>query len=308
MFKYVLKRLGMAILTIFVTITITFFLMNAVPGNPFAAERQANEAAMKSLNQKYGLDLPITKQYVNYLKNLTKGDFGVSLSCYKDTPVSTLIKEKFPTSAKLGFCAVLVAFFIGIPLGCISAFYNKKAPDNIIRVFSTIGIAVPGFVVATLLMSVFACTFKIAPVLYDMDNFASAILPIITLSLYPTCYIIRLMRSSMLDAMGQDYIRTAKAKGMSDGVIIFKHALRNSIIPIITYMGPMIAGVLTGGFVVESIFAIPGLGATFVNSINSRDYNIIMGTTLFLATLVIVMNLICDILYKIVDPRINLEK
>jgi len=308
MFKYVLKRVGMAIFTIFITITLTFFLMNAVPGNPFAAERQANEAAMNAMNEKCGLNVSTGEQYINYLKNLTKGDLGVSLSCYKDTPVTTLIAEKFPTSAKLGFFAILIAFFVGIPLGCLSAFHTKKLPDNIIRVFSTIGIAVPNFVIATLLMSLFACTFKVAPVLYDMDNFASAILPIITLSLYPTCYIIRLMRSSMLDAMGQDYIRTAKAKGMSKNSIIFKHALRNSIIPIITYMGPMVAGVLTGGFVVESIFAVPGLGATFVNSINSRDYNIIMGTTLFLATLVILMNLICDILYKVVDPRINLEK
>lgn len=307
MLKYVFKRVGMAIVTIFITITITFFLMNAVPGNPFAQER-ANAVATESLKEKYGLNVSVGEQYVNYLKNLTKGDLGVSLSCYTGTPVNTLIAEKFPVSAKLGIWAILIAFCIGIPLGCLSAFYTKKLPDNILRVFSTIGIAVPNFVIATLLMSLFACTFKVAPVLYDMDNFASAILPIITLSLYPTCYIIRLMRSSMLDAMGQDYIRTAKAKGMSKNSIIFKHALRNSIIPIITYMGPMVAGVLTGGFVVESIFAVPGLGATFVNSINSRDYNIIMGTTLFLAVLVIFMNLICDILYKIVDPRINLEK
>ena len=308
MLKYIIKRVGAAIFTLFVTITVTFFLMNAVPGNPFMSEKKVSDEVQAQLNKKYGLDVPLHVQYVNYLKNLAKGDLGISFTCYKDTPVTELIAEKFPVSAKLGLYAVILAILIGVPLGCIAAFYNGKLPDNIIRVTSTLGIAVPSFVVASLLLSILACIFKVFPVLFSIDNTASSILPIITLSLYPACYITRLMRSSMLDAIGQDYIRTAKAKGMSTFSIIFKHALRNSIIPIITYLGPMIAGVLTGAFIVENIFTIPGMGLTFVNSISSRDYNIIMGTTVFLAALIILMNLVCDILYKIVDPRITLDE
>lgn len=307
MLKYIIKRVGAAIVTLFITITLTFFLMNAVPGNPFMSEKKLSDEVQAQMKAKYGLDVPLHVQYGNYLKNLCKGDLGISFTCYKDTPVTELIAEKFPISAKLGLSAVLLAFFIGVPLGCLAAYFNGKWPDNVIRVTSTLGIAVPSFVVASLLMAVLACSLNLFPVLFSIDNSASSVLPIITLSLYPACYITRLMRSSMLEAMGQDYIRTAKAKGMSAFSIIFKHALRNSMIPIITYMGPMIAGVLTGAFVVENIFTIPGMGLTFVNSISSRDYNIIMGTTVFLAAIIILMNLICDILYKVVDPRITLD-
>lgn len=307
MLKYIIKRVGAAIVTLFITITLTFFLMNAVPGNPFMSEKKVSDEVQAQLEAKYGLDTPLTVQYVNYLKNLAKGDLGISFTCYKDTPVTELIAEKFPVSARLGLSAVILAFIIGVPLGCIAAYFNGKWPDNVIRVTSTLGIAVPSFVVASLLMAFLACSLNLFPVLFSVNDSSSSVLPIITLSLYPACYITRLMRSSMLDAMGQDYIRTAKAKGMSSFSIIFKHALRNSLIPIITYMGPMIAGVLTGAFVVENIFTVPGMGLTFVNSISSRDYNIIMGTTVFLAALIIFMNLVCDVLYKIVDPRITLD-
>ena len=307
MLKYIIKRVGAAAITLFITITLTFFLMNAVPGNPFMSEKKLSDEVQAQMEAKYGLNVPVHVQYVNYLKNLCKGDLGISFTCYKDTPVTELIAEKFPVSAKLGFNAVLLAFFIGVPLGCLAAYFNGKWPDNVIRVTSTLGIAVPSFVVASLLMATLACSLNMFPVLFSVNNSTSSVLPIITLSLYPACYITRLMRSSMLEAMGQDYIRTAKAKGMSAFSIIFKHALRNSLIPIITYMGPMIAGVLTGAFVVENIYTIPGMGLTFVNSISSRDYNIIMGTTVFLAAFIILMNLICDILYKVVDPRISLD-
>ena len=307
MLKYIIKRVSAAIVTLFITITLTFFLMNAVPGNPFMSEKKVSDEVQAQLEEKYGLNTPLTVQYGNYLKNLVKGDLGISFTCYKDTPVTELISEKFPVSARLGLYAIILAVFIGIPLGCIAAYFNGKWPDNIIRVTSTLGIAVPSFVVASVLMAFLACSLNLFPVLYSIKDSSSYVLPVITLSLYPACYITRLMRSSMLEAMGQDYIRTAKAKGMSSFSIIFKHALRNSLIPIITYMGPMIAGVLTGAFVVENIFTIPGMGLTFVNSISSRDYNIIMGTTVFLAAIIIIMNLICDILYKIVDPRISLD-
>ena len=307
MLKYIIKRVSAAIVTLFITITLTFFLMNAVPGNPFMSEKKVSDEVQAQLEEKYGLNTPLTVQYGNYLKNLVKGDLGISFTCYKDTPVTELISEKFPVSARLGLYAIILAVFIGVPLGCIAAYFNGKWPDNIIRVTSTLGIAVPSFVVASVLMAFLACSLNLFPVLYSIKDSSSYVLPVITLSLYPACYITRLMRSSMLEAMGQDYIRTAKAKGMSSFSIIFKHALRNSLIPIITYMGPMIAGVLTGAFVVENIFTIPGMGLTFVNSISSRDYNIIMGTTVFLAAIIIIMNLICDILYKIVDPRISLD-
>ena len=307
MLKYIIKRVSAAIVTLFITITLTFFLMNAVPGNPFMSEKKVSDEVQAQLEEKYGLNTPLTVQYGNYLKNLVKGDLGISFTCYKDTPVTELISEKFPVSARLGLYAIILAVFIGVPLGCIAAYFNGKWPDNIIRVTSTLGIAVPSFVVASVLMAFLACSLNLFPVLYSIKDSSSYVLPVITLSLYPACYITRLMRSSMLEAMGQDYIRTAKAKGMSSFSIIFKHALRNSLIPIITYMGPMIADVLTGAFVVENIFTIPGMGLTFVNSISSRDYNIIMGTTVFLAAIIIIMNLICDILYKIVDPRISLD-
>lgn len=245
-------------------------------------------------------------QYANYLKNLLHGDFGVSYVQAKNKPIMDIIKQAFPISAKIGAIAVVVATVIGIPLGCLSALRREKWQDNVIRVLSTVGIAVPGFVVATSFMILFAVKLKLVPA-SGLSSAAAYVLPVITLALSPCSYIARLMRSSMLDVIGQDYIRTARAKGMSEFITTFKHALRNSLIPVITYMGPMIANVLTGGFVVEKIFNIPGLGRYFVKSIESRDYTIIMGVTIFYAAILILMTLVCDIIYKLVDPRIKLD-
>ncbi len=303
--KYILKRILMAIFTIFVAATITFFLMKLVPGSPFASEK-SNEIAQQALNQKYGLDKSIWEQYRIYLDQLLHGDLGVSYKLQKNVPVVTIIKQSFPISAKIGGMAIIFAILFGIPLGCISALKRGKWQDSVIRIVSTLGIAVPSFVIATGSMLLFAIKLKLLPT-YGLSTPSSYILPVFTLGFYPMCYIARLMRSSMLDTLGQDYIRTARAKGMSQMVVTFKHALRNSLIPIITYLGPLVAFTLVGGFVVEKVFNIPGLGRYFIKAIDARDYNLIMGTTVFLATFVIFMNLVCDVLYKLVDPRIKLE-
>lgn len=304
--KYILKRIIMAIFTIFVAATITFFLMKLVPGSPFASEK-TNEIAQQALNEKYGLDKPVLVQYKIYLQQLLKGDLGVSYKLQKNVPVTKIIKDSFPISAKIGAMAISFALLLGIPLGCLSALKRGKWEDSVIRIVSTLGIAVPSFVIATASMLIFAIELNLLPT-YGLSTPSSYILPVFTLGFYPMCYITRLMRSSMLDSLGHDYIRTARAKGMSEFVVTFKHALKNSLIPVITYLGPLVAFTLTGGFVVEKVFNIPGLGRYFIKAIDARDYNLIMGMTVFLAAFIILMNLVCDILYKLVDPRIKLDE
>lgn len=305
MFKYIIKRIGLAIVTIWAVATITFFLMNLVPGGPFLSEKAVSPKAMAALEAKYGLDKPLFKQYITYLTDALHGDFGDSLK-QRGRTVTSIIVTKFPVSARVGGVAVLVALLLGIPLGCIAAMHRGKFLDNLISVISTCGIAVPSFVICTVLMYFLGVHLKILPT-YGLTSWKHYVMPVMALSFYPMAYIMRLMRSSMLDVLGQDYMRTCKAKGVSQAVSIFKHALRNAILPVITYVGPMLAYTLTGSFVVEKIFTIPGLGGEFIGSISSRDYTVIMGTTIFLATLLIVMNVIVDIIYKIVDPRIKLN-
>ena len=305
MFKYIIKRIGLAIVTIWAVATITFFLMNLVPGGPFFSEKAVSPKAMAALEAKYGLDKPLFEQYITYLTDALHGDFGDSLK-QRGRTVTSIIVTKFPVSARVGGVAVLVALLLGIPLGCIAAMHRGKFLDNLISVISTCGIAVPSFVICTVLMYFLGVHLKILPT-YGLTSWKHYVMPVMALSFSPMAYIMRLMRSSMLDVLGQDYMRTCKAKGVSQAVSIFKHALRNAILPVITYVGPMLAYTLTGSFVVEKIFTIPGLGGEFIGSISSRDYTVIMGTTIFLATLLIVMNVIVDIIYKIVDPRIKLN-
>ena len=305
MFKYIIKRIGLAIVTIWAVATITFFLMNLVPGGPFLSEKAVSPKAMAALEAKYGLDKPLFEQYITYLTDALHGDFGDSLK-QRGRTVTSIIVTKFPVSARVGGVAVLVALLLGIPLGCIAAMHRGKFLDNLISVISTCGIAVPSFVICTVLMYFLGVHLKILPT-YGLTSWKHYVMPVMALSFYPMAYIMRLMRSSMLDVLGQDYMRTCKAKGVSQAVSIFKHALRNAILPVITYVGPMLAYTLTGSFVVEKIFTILGLGGEFIGSISSRDYTVIMGTTIFLATLLIVMNVIVDIIYKIVDPRIKLN-
>ena len=213
--------------------------------------------------------------------------------------------ESFAVSIKLGVKALIVAICLGVPIGCIAGLWKDKAPDGVVRVFSAIGISVPGYVIAAVLMLVLSVHLKLFPTSYSKPG--GSVMPIITLALYPTCYLIRLTRASILEVLNQDYLRTERAKGMGEFVVIFVHALKNSLIPIITYLGPLTASILTGGFVAESVFNVPGLGRYFVSAISSRDYTLIMGTPIFYAALVIFMNLVCDILYQIVDPRIKLN-
>jgi len=305
MVKYILKRLGMAFVTVWLVATLTFFLMNLVPGGPFLSEKAVSPKAMKALEEKYGLDKPLFEQYLTYIGDAVHGDFGDSLK-QRGRTVSKIISTKFPVSARLGGMAVLVAFCIGVPLGCISALNRGKIGDNIIIVIATCGIAVPSFVICTMLMYVFGVRLGWLPTL-GLSTWKHYIMPVIALAFYPTAYITRLMRSSMLDVLGQDYMRTAKAKGLNQFVSLFKHALRNAILPIVTYMGPLLAYTVTGSFIVEKIFTIPGLGSEFIGSITNRDYTVIMGTTIFLATLMVFMNVVVDIVYKLVDPRIKLK-
>ena len=301
--RYIAKRVLLAILTIFIICAITFFLMHAIPGGPFSSEKALSEATIKALNERYNLDKPLMTQFFLYLKELLKGDFGVSLKNGRE--IAAIIGESFPLSARLGLSAMVVALLGGTVFGCTAALTRNKLPDRIIIFFSTLMTAAPSFVLATLLLLVFSIQLKMVPV-WDA-NHHSYILPVIALSAYPMAYITRLSKTSMLDALGQDYIRTAKAKGVSRFKVIFKHALRNSLIPVITYAGPQIAYIITGSMVVETVFTIGGLGSKFVTAITNRDYTLIMATTIFLATLMVVATLICDLLYKLVDPRIKYD-
>lgn len=302
---YILKRILLAILTVWVVITITFFVMHAVPGGPFLSEKTPSAQTQAALEAKYGLDKPLSEQYITYLSDIvTKGDFGPSLK-NRGRQVSDIIADGMKTSAKLGLMAAGLALVFGTVLGSIAALKRNTLYDRIIMVISTAFVSMPSFIMGSLFLIFLGVKLKWFPT--NGTTAMGQVLPVITLSLSPMSYIIRLTRSSMLDVLGQDYIRTAKAKGVSGFKIIFGHALKNSLIPVVTYIGPMIASITTGSLVVEKIFAVPGIGRDFVNSIINRDYPLIMGTTIVLATMIVVMNLISDILYKVVDPRITLE-
>lgn len=305
MFKYVIKRTLLAILTIFLVATITFFIMYLVPGGPFLSEKAPSQATLDALNAKYGLDKPLIIQYKNYMINLIQGDLGPSLK-QRGRTVNDIIATGFPVSARLGGISILIAFFIGVPMGCIAALKRGKWLDNSIILLSSAGVAVPSFVISTVLMYLLSVKFGLLPT-YGLTSFKNYIMPLIALSFYPISYITRLMRSSMLDVMGQDYMRTARAKGLSQSVVLFKHALRNAITPVVTFMGPLLAYTLTGSFVVEKIFTIPGIGREFISSTINRDYPLIMGLTIFLAALIIFMNMVVDIINKYIDPRIQLK-
>ena len=302
---YILKRILLAALTVWIVITITFFVTRAVPGGPFLGEKALSAEAEAALNAKYGLDKPVFEQYLTYLGDiLFRFDFGPSLKD-RGRDVIDIIANGMKTSIKLGVSAAAIATVVGIVLGAVAALRRNKLIDKIIMVVTTAFISMPSFIMGTLLLLTFALQLAIVPA--NGETAQGLILPIITLSLSPMANITRLTRSSMLDVLGQDYIRTARAKGVSPVKIIFGHALKNSLIPVITYFGPMLAYIVTGSLVVEQIFAVPGIGRYFVSSITGRDYPLIMGTTIVLATLIVVMNLISDIMYKIVDPRITLE-
>ena len=288
---YVLKRIGLAILTIWVVITITFFVMHAVPGGPFVGEKATTPAVQAAMEAKYGLDKPVLEQYFTYLGDIVlRFDFGPSLK-QRGRQVIDIIADGMKVSAKLGLIAAFGALVVGIVLGAVAALQRNKVIDKVIMVITTAFVSMPSFIAGALLLTIFAVSLHLLPANGAQKN--GLILPVVTLALYPMAYITRLTRSSMLDVLGQDYIRTARAKGVPG----FK----------VTYFGPMLAYIVTGSIVVEQIFAVPGIGRAFVNSITGRDYPLIMGTTIILACLIIIMNLVSDLLYKIVDPRIELD-
>ena len=304
MAKYIIKRILLAILTIFIVSVITFFAMNLIPGGPFNTEKAMSPAVIAALNERYGLNDPVPVQYVNYMKRLlTELDFGVCLKTGRDVWVT--ITTGLKVSARLGLSAAALALVCGVVLGSIAALNRGKIIDRLVVFFTTLATSVPSFVLATLLLLVFSSILKLVPA-WSAEN-PSYVLPVISLAMYPMAYSTRLTKTSMLDALGQDYVRTARAKGVMPYKVIFKHALRNALIPVITYAGPMIAYIITGSMVVETIFSIGGLGSSFVTSINNRDYTLIMGVTLFLAFLMVTANLITDIIYKLVDPRISFD-
>ena len=301
--KYIVKRVLFAIVTIIIVSAITFFVMELIPGGPFNKEKATSAQALEELNTRYNLDKPVTVQYILYMKGILHGDWGVSLHSGRD--IWQDMTTEFSVSARLGGVAAIVAIIVGLVLGSIAALTRNKWPDRLIVFFTTLGTAMPSFVLATLLLLVFCLQLGWIPVWSTANQ--NYVLPVIALSVYPMAYITRLTKTSMLDSLNQDYIRTARAKGVPQVKVIFLHALRNALIPVITYVGPMVAYILTGSMVVENIFTIGGLGSAFVTSITNRDYTTIMATTLFLAILMVIANLLTDIAYKLVDPRISFK-
>ena len=308
MAKYIFKRLLAGVLTIIVLITIAFFLMKAMPGSPFSQEEQKKltQEGLARLNAKYGLDRPVWEQYVTYWKGLLKFDFGTSFK-RPDTTVNEILFNHFPTSAKVGGIAVLVSLAIGIPLGIAAALHRGKFIDWFCMAFATVGISAPVFVISVLLMYLLCGVFPIFPN-FGLNSWKHYVLPVACLSFNPIAYIVRQIRSSMLEAMEQDYIRTARAKGVREIKVVVKHALKNAIMPVVTYLGPLVASLLTGSFIVERLFSIAGIGRYFVQSVSDRDYTMIMGITIFFGVFVVVCNLVVDILLAIIDPRVKLSK
>lgn len=307
MLPYIMKRFVSMIITLWLIVTVTFFLMHSVPGSPFDRDGKAlPEAVEKNLMALYQLDKPLSVQYVSYLKSLIQFELGPSIIRAPET-VNDMLGRSFPVSAKLGIVALSFAIIAGVALGVVAALRHNRLIDYVATVVSVIGIAVPSFVVAALLIKYMAVEWKLFPVA-TWGTWKHVVLPALALSFGPLAIIARFTRANMLDVLTQDYMETARAKGLAPWVIIVKHGLRNSLLPVITLVGALIANVLTGSFVIEKIFAIPGMGKYFVDSIYNRDYTVIMGTTVFYSILLIFMMFVVDVLYGIVDPRIKLHK
>ncbi|AOR23989.1 ABC transporter permease [Clostridium taeniosporum] len=304
MLKYIGKRLLASILTIWVVITLTFFLMRLMPGGPFDSEKLTPEIKA-NMEAKYGMDKPLSEQYVMYMKNLVKGDLGESM-VFKGRRVSETISYSFPASAEIGLVSVASSVLVGVGLGIVAALKKGKWADSLIMLLVTLGITIPSFVIGAVLIYFLTVELRLLPAT-GFSSWKNYIMPVIALSLASMAFITRLSRNKLLDVLKSDYIRTAKAKGLSKKKVILKHALRNSLIPIVTYVGPLIASILTGSFVVEKIFAIPGLGNEFVQSVTNRDYTMLLGVTVFYCALLIIFNFLVDIMYVIIDPRIKLE-
>ena len=305
MLKYFLKRIVSSVITIFMIITITFFLMKAIPGNPFTDEKMPNPEIRAAMLEKYGLDKPLIEQYFVYLGNFIRGDFGVSYTRAGIT-VNKVIADGFPYSLTIGLYASLIVVFAGIGFGVMCALNQNKFIDRFFMVLSTLGATIPSFVLATGFLFIFSKTLGWVPA-FGVDTEAGYIGPIVVIGAFSLSFITRLTRTSLLEVQQQDYIRTARSKGISEFKVTYKHALRNALLPVITYVGPMVASIVTGSFVIEKVFGIPGVGSLFTNSIINRDYPLIMGITVFFAILLVIAVLIVDFIYVLVDPRIKLD-
>lgn len=304
MFKQVVGRFLSMLLVLWVIVTATFVLMHAIPGGPFTAEKALPEAVLKNIEARYHLNDSLPKQYMDYLGNLLQGDLGPSFK-YESRTVNEIIAESFPVSAELGLVAVSISVLIGIPAGMAGALYHNRWPDHLVMLLATFGISVPSFILATVLIYIFALWLNLLPAaMWGSPEFV--VLPAIALAGMPTAFIARLTRSSMLEVLTQDYIRTARSKGLPQLTILCRHALKNALLPVVTYLGPMIAAIFTGSFVIESIFAIPGLGRHFVTSIYNRDYTVILGITIFYSAILVFMNFLVDLTYVWLDPRIKI--
>ncbi|MCX8130738.1 MAG: ABC transporter permease [Clostridia bacterium] len=301
---YVLKRFLYSILTLLIVVTVTFMLMHEIPGSIYTGEKKLPAAIERNIKAKYGLDQPLYRQYLKMLDNLAHLDFGDSMIS-QGRSVNKIIGDHFPVSAKLGLISIFLCLLAGIPLGIASALHKDKWQDYISMIVATLGVTIPSFVVATLSQYFLSVKLGIFPVI-GFKSVWHAVLPAVALSFFPLSFIARLVRSSMVETLEQDFIRTARAKGLSESTVVYKHALKNALLPVVTYLGPLTASILTGSFIIERIFNIPGLGRYFVDSISNRDYTVIMGVTVFYAVFLIIMNFIVDIIYLFIDPRIKL--
>ncbi|HSX11200.1 MAG TPA: ABC transporter permease [Chlamydiales bacterium] len=306
MISYLLKKVLILLISLWFVVTGTFLLMHAIPGDPFIGERIIPPEVLKSLNAYFGLDQPLWVQYIKYLKGLLQGELGPSI-VYQGRSVNQFIAEGFPISARLGLQALLIAVPTGILLGTWAALKRNQWQDNFAMVVSTIGVSVPNFVLSTLLQYIFSIKLLLLPVA-RWSSFEHTILPTIALAALPTAFIARLTRSNMVEVLQQDYIRTALAKGLPLFRISIHHGLRNALLPVITYLGPVTSHVLTGSFMIEKIFAIPGLGQWMIHSINGRDYPMILGLTIFYSCFLLVAMFVVDIVYSLLDPRIRIRK
>jgi oligopeptide transport system permease protein len=305
MAKYILKRCIVSILTVLVVITLIFFLIRMLPGDPFTSEKEVPLAVRQNMLARFGLDKPLHMQYLLYLKNLfLHGDMGPSMK-FETRSVRDIITYSFPASAKIGLLVVLASLLAGINVGIVAAVNQGRPPDRLSMFLATLGVTIPNFVLSNLLIMFFSIKLKVLPPT-GYGELRHLFMPVVALSGYSTAFIARLTRSKYLEVMKQDYIRTARAKGMSRFSVVFKHAMRNAIIPVVTYLGPLVANVLTGSFVVETIFAIPGLGREFVLSISNRDYSLVLGVSIFYSCFVILCNFLVDVVYVAIDPRIRL--
>jgi len=300
---YVLQRLALMLVTLFTIITLTFFLMHAVPGGPFVSDKMMAPEIQAAINAKYHLDDPIWLQYLNYLQRIASFDLGPSFK-YPGMSVNQIIAEGLPTTLRVGLLALICVVSLGVPLGIVAALNRNRWPDTLVMVIATIGVAVPSYVIATVSLYFFAVRLGWVPT-FGLDDWRGYFLPVFALSGFWISFIARLARSSLLETLQLDYMITAKAKGLSPGQILFKHGLRNSLIPVVTVLGPVVANLLTGSFVIEQIFALPGIGRHFVLSITNRDYTAIMGITIFYAAVLMVMIFVVDMLYLVLDPRIK---